>query len=500
MSTPARKRLMRDFKRLQQDPPAGISGAPQDNNIMLWNAVIFGPDDTPWDGGTFKLTLQFSEDYPNKPPTVRFVSRMFHPNIYADGSICLDILQNQWSPIYDVAAILTSIQQQSYSSNPFLLSFPQLSSYSSLHPPGTTDPLGNSIFNLSNPTHPSSSAAYDSQTALSQNWIVQQSDPIGYGLICAVVLNSNASDMQAVGSSYETSAASNQTLSHQVYANYTTIMTPNQSNVTNAMKCEVCKIDCNSRDVYEKHISGKKHKRTLQVQSQISSIQGQVSTGAVGKEMESQNQKVSNGSATIDSVKICTACNIVCNSQEVLNKHLAGKKHCGQVSLMSNNGVGPYIAAFKRHSVGPWKKAPKKIKVAQSAWCAVCKINCNSRDVYIVHLSGRKHLKNLEKLSKPKIDAGAMAGNALQSAENSIIGPQEKPSIDKQKSPKASEMDIEAKKRKVVEGGASAAAVRLCTLCNVVCNSQTVFNTHLTGQKHAAAVKKQSQSTGSTTS
>ncbi|KAI4979503.1 hypothetical protein ZWY2020_016256 [Hordeum vulgare] len=60
--------------------------------------------------GTFKLTLQFTEDYPNKPPTVRFVSRMFHPNIYANGSICLDILQNQWSPIYDVAAILTSIQ------------------------------------------------------------------------------------------------------------------------------------------------------------------------------------------------------------------------------------------------------------------------------------------------------------------------------------------------------------------------------------------------------
>ncbi|KAL0536984.1 hypothetical protein IC582_025948 [Cucumis melo] len=51
MFTPARKRLMRDFKRLQQDPPVGISGAPQDNNIMLWNAAIFGPDDTPWDGG-----------------------------------------------------------------------------------------------------------------------------------------------------------------------------------------------------------------------------------------------------------------------------------------------------------------------------------------------------------------------------------------------------------------------------------------------------------------
>lgn len=64
------------------------------------------------------MTLQFTEDYPNKPPVVRFVSRMFHPNIYADGSICLDILQNQWSPIYDVSAILTSIQSLLCDPNP----------------------------------------------------------------------------------------------------------------------------------------------------------------------------------------------------------------------------------------------------------------------------------------------------------------------------------------------------------------------------------------------
>ncbi len=76
MSTPARRRLMRDFKRLQvvdvsvllnscpassimlqEDPPAGVSGAPGDNNIMLWNAVIFGPHDTPFEDGTFKLTI-----------------------------------------------------------------------------------------------------------------------------------------------------------------------------------------------------------------------------------------------------------------------------------------------------------------------------------------------------------------------------------------------------------------------------------------------------------
>ena len=81
-----------------------------DTNIMLWQAVIFGPDDTPWEGGTFKLVLEFTEDYPNKAPQVRFLTKMFHPNIYNDGQICLDILQNQWSPIYDISAILTAIQ------------------------------------------------------------------------------------------------------------------------------------------------------------------------------------------------------------------------------------------------------------------------------------------------------------------------------------------------------------------------------------------------------
>ena len=85
---------------------------------MVWQAVIFGPDETVWEGGTFKLLMEFTEDYPNKPPAVRFISKLFHPNVYADGKICLDILQNQWSPIYDIAAILTSIQSLLSDPNP----------------------------------------------------------------------------------------------------------------------------------------------------------------------------------------------------------------------------------------------------------------------------------------------------------------------------------------------------------------------------------------------
>merc|ERR1711899_111656 len=96
----------------------GIQGAPSDNNIMVWDAVIYGPADTPFEDGTFKLQIEFSEEYPNKPPKVKFLSKMFHPNVYNDGSICLDILQNRWSPTYDVSSILTSIQSLLDEPNP----------------------------------------------------------------------------------------------------------------------------------------------------------------------------------------------------------------------------------------------------------------------------------------------------------------------------------------------------------------------------------------------
>ncbi|PRQ41808.1 putative aminoacyltransferase, E1 ubiquitin-activating enzyme [Rosa chinensis] len=94
--TLARYRLCKELKRLLQDPPAGIGVVPPDFyncDIMLWNVVIAPHSlDSPWEGGacTFKLTLQFSEDYPLKPSMVRFVSQMFHPNISADGIIVLN--------------------------------------------------------------------------------------------------------------------------------------------------------------------------------------------------------------------------------------------------------------------------------------------------------------------------------------------------------------------------------------------------------------------------
>lgn len=110
MSTPAKRRLMKDLKGVRRSPGRTIFAEPLEDDLMTWVAVIFGPEGTPFEGGTFSLVLRFPESYPQDPPGVRFVSEMFHPNIYASGELCLDILSNRWNPSYDVLGILISIQ------------------------------------------------------------------------------------------------------------------------------------------------------------------------------------------------------------------------------------------------------------------------------------------------------------------------------------------------------------------------------------------------------
>lgn len=80
MSTDSRKTLIKDYKLLRSDPPHGIFGSPDENNLLYWTVYICGPSDTIWEGGTFRLSMLFSEEYPNKPPEVKFLSKMYHPN------------------------------------------------------------------------------------------------------------------------------------------------------------------------------------------------------------------------------------------------------------------------------------------------------------------------------------------------------------------------------------------------------------------------------------
>jgi len=106
----ALKRITKEYRDLQKDPPANTSAGPVNETDMFnWKATIMGPEDSPYSGGLFFLNIHFPTDYPFKPPKVQFTTKIFHPNINANGGICLDILKDQWSPALTISKVLLSI-------------------------------------------------------------------------------------------------------------------------------------------------------------------------------------------------------------------------------------------------------------------------------------------------------------------------------------------------------------------------------------------------------
>ncbi|KAF5728505.1 ubiquitin conjugating-like enzyme family protein [Tripterygium wilfordii] len=105
----ASKRINKELKDLQRDPPASCSAGPVADDMFHWQATIMGPADSPFAGGVFLVSIHFPPDYPFKPPKVSFRTKVFHPNINSNGSICLDILKEQWSPALTVSKVLLSI-------------------------------------------------------------------------------------------------------------------------------------------------------------------------------------------------------------------------------------------------------------------------------------------------------------------------------------------------------------------------------------------------------
>uniref|UniRef100_A0A0D9YCN2 E2 ubiquitin-conjugating enzyme n=1 Tax=Oryza glumipatula TaxID=40148 RepID=A0A0D9YCN2_9ORYZ len=105
----ASKRIQKELKDLQKDPPTSCSAGPVGEDMFHWQATIMGPSDSPYAGGVFLVTIHFPPDYPFKPPKVAFRTKVFHPNINSNGSICLDILKDQWSPALTISKVLLSI-------------------------------------------------------------------------------------------------------------------------------------------------------------------------------------------------------------------------------------------------------------------------------------------------------------------------------------------------------------------------------------------------------
>ncbi|XP_074644947.1 uncharacterized protein LOC141901538 [Tubulanus polymorphus] len=104
------RRLRSELKSLKTDPPEGIQATPLDRQCCHWQASITGPQGSPYEGGMFYLYLQIPHSYPMMPPLVRFITKIFHPNISRHGDVGLDSIHHNWSLALTISKVLISIQ------------------------------------------------------------------------------------------------------------------------------------------------------------------------------------------------------------------------------------------------------------------------------------------------------------------------------------------------------------------------------------------------------
>ena len=103
------KRLTIEIRALQKDLLEGIKIEPTEDNLRYMNIEMKGPVDSPYEGGIFKLELFAHSSYPMEPPKIRFITKIYHPNIDKLGRICLDILKDKWSPALQIRSVILSI-------------------------------------------------------------------------------------------------------------------------------------------------------------------------------------------------------------------------------------------------------------------------------------------------------------------------------------------------------------------------------------------------------
>ncbi|KAG9099889.1 Ubiquitin-conjugating enzyme E2 7 [Ceratobasidium sp. 370] len=124
-SATALRRLMTEYKQLTTNgsPDSMFTAGPvSEDNFFEWEALINGPKDTPYEGGVFLAKLEFPSDYPLNPFKMRFDPPLLHPNVYADGNVCISILHSpgddphmyelaseRWSPVQSVEKVILSV-------------------------------------------------------------------------------------------------------------------------------------------------------------------------------------------------------------------------------------------------------------------------------------------------------------------------------------------------------------------------------------------------------
>lgn len=117
----ALKRLHIEYKQILSEPNYFYSVEPDIKNFLIWNVLLIGPPESPFEGGIFKCQFKFPPTYPNNAPEFKFITSFPHPNIYIDGKVCISILHEgkdeygyediseRWNPSHGVNSVLMSI-------------------------------------------------------------------------------------------------------------------------------------------------------------------------------------------------------------------------------------------------------------------------------------------------------------------------------------------------------------------------------------------------------
>jgi len=115
----ALKRIQREMKEIQKEPLTNCTAEPiSEEDLFQWHVVLQGPPESPYEGGVFELSYVFPSDYPTNKPKVTFLTKIYHPNVNSNGSICLDILKDQWNPVLTLPKVLLAITSLLTDANP----------------------------------------------------------------------------------------------------------------------------------------------------------------------------------------------------------------------------------------------------------------------------------------------------------------------------------------------------------------------------------------------
>lgn len=104
------QRIARELRKLAISPLDGINVIVNEEDLTDIQAEIAGPAETPYHGGVFKCKLVLSNDFPNTPPRGFFLTKIFHPNVSANGDICVNTLKRDWDPSLGMSHILQVIR------------------------------------------------------------------------------------------------------------------------------------------------------------------------------------------------------------------------------------------------------------------------------------------------------------------------------------------------------------------------------------------------------